>query len=258
MYDPSRYNPTGRFTGLSALYKAGRPSYPAKAIDHIVQLGKLNTGSTVADIGCGTGISSRLFAERAIRVIGVDPNDDMLEEAKAADETGKELVEYRHGNAESTGLADQCCDVVLCAQAFHWFNAGKALTEFHRILKAGAVVALMWNERDEQDEFTSSYGKLLRARADATSIEVQRGEAGIALLQSSLFESGDVAYFSNEQPLNEETLMARAFSTSYAPPLATENGALLADELKNLLRRQGHNGIATMRYKCSVYTAHKR
>ncbi|MBY0549819.1 MAG: class I SAM-dependent methyltransferase [Candidatus Obscuribacterales bacterium] len=258
MYDPTRYNPTERFTGLSALYTAGRPSYPGQAIEHIIAVGRLDESRTLADIGCGTGISSRQFADRGIRVIGVDPNQDMLEEAKAASRASVEFLQYRQGSAEATGLEDESCDVVLCAQAFHWFNAEKALTEFHRILRSGGAVALMWNERDEQDPFTASYGNLLRARADASSIEVQRGEAGIALLQCSLFEQSDLAYFRNEQDLNEETLMARAFSTSYAPPLATKSGAQLASELKDLLKTKGTDGTAIMRYQCSVYTAHKR
>ena len=46
----------------------------------------LKADSKIADIGCGTGISSRLFAERGYTVRGVEPNDDMRNKAEAARE----------------------------------------------------------------------------------------------------------------------------------------------------------------------------
>lgn len=257
MYDPTRYNPSGRFSGLSALYTTGRPSYPAEAIQLILKGYARNQSSVLVDIGCGTGISTRLIAAEGLTVVGVDPNEDMLDEALKADMPADWHIRYCSGSAESTGLDSDYCDVVLCAQAFHWFSPESALREFRRILKPGGKLALMWNERDETDPFTGKYGQLLRARADDTAIEVKRGEAGIELLRSPLFENANLACFSNSQVLNADTLMARAFSTSYAPKRDTADGGALAAELTQLLSELGQNGTATMRYTCSLYTAYK-
>ena len=48
----------------------------------------------VADVGCGTGISTRFLAGPDVRVVGIDPNPDMLEEARRSTPAGLE-VEYR-------------------------------------------------------------------------------------------------------------------------------------------------------------------
>ncbi len=257
MYDPSFYNPAGRFTGLSLLYKSGRPSYPQAAIQYILQECDLTSGKVLADIGCGTGISTRLFAEQQLHVIGVDPNQDMLTEARNTPHEDSSLISYLIGTAESTSVEDSFCDAVLCAQAFHWFHKEKALAEFHRILKPQGKVVLMWNERREDDRFTAEYGDIMRAFADATLVEVQRGEAGNALFQTEVFSEAAVKTFTNEQVLDSAGLIARAFSTSYAPGQRTVNGARLTEALNELFGRMNEDGVVIMRYTCSVYTACK-
>ena len=77
MTDLSRSNPTGRFTGLSDLYAKYRPGYPDEALDFIIERCGLDGTTTLVDVGCGTGISSRLFAARGVPVIGIEPNDEM-------------------------------------------------------------------------------------------------------------------------------------------------------------------------------------
>ena len=72
-----------RFSGLAGLYDRHRPSYPAALLDWIVTSAGLAPGDPVADIGCGTGIATRLLAERGFDVVGVDPNQAMLAEARA-------------------------------------------------------------------------------------------------------------------------------------------------------------------------------
>ena len=79
----SSLNPTGRFTGLAETYARYRPGYPSQAVDFITARCALGKGSLLVDVGCGTGISSRLFAARGISVIGIDPNAEM----RAAAET---------------------------------------------------------------------------------------------------------------------------------------------------------------------------
>ena len=74
MPELSSLNPTGRFTGLAETYARFRPSYPVQAIDFIMTRCGLGRESLLVDVGCGTGIASRLFAARGISVIGIEPN----------------------------------------------------------------------------------------------------------------------------------------------------------------------------------------
>src|SRR5262245_60365379 len=180
---PEPRNPTGRFTGLSDVYAKYRPSYPSTAIDAIISRCGLTSGSLLVDVGSGTGISSRLFSDRGIRVLGIEPNAEMRSTASArAGSPGRQAVQYQDGRAEATGLPTSVADAVLSAQAFHWFDPEAALLEFHRISKPNGWVILMWNERDERDHFTAAYGTIIRSAPDALATELPRGAAGEALL----------------------------------------------------------------------------
>src|SRR5262245_32958797 len=160
MSELKAHNPTGRFSGLASAYAKHRPDYPADAIEWIARRAGLASGSPLlVDVGCGTGISSRQFAQRGVRVLGVEPNDDMRRQAEQAGVSG--VLRFQPGKAEQTGLPDASADCVLAAQAFHWFDAAEALAEFHRILRPGGWVALVWNERDPRDACTAAYGAII-------------------------------------------------------------------------------------------------
>src|SRR5207248_2014816 len=83
MADLKQYNPTGRFSGLEDRYAKYRPDYPAAVLDYIMAQCGLSDKASLVDVGCGTGISSRLFAARGLRVVGVEPNEAMRARAEA-------------------------------------------------------------------------------------------------------------------------------------------------------------------------------
>jgi ubiquinone/menaquinone biosynthesis C-methylase UbiE len=242
-----------RFSGLAQVYARCRPGYPAAAIDFIVERCGLGNGSVVVDVGSGTGISARLFAERGLHVLGIEPNAEMRAGAAAAAmPAGVAAPTYRDGTASATGLADASADAVLAAQAFHWFEPEPALREFRRVLKPGGWVILMWNERDERDPFTAAYGVVVRTAPEAAAIEMPRGQAGNALLASPLFHNSSRTAFPNQQTVNEEGLLGRAFSASYAPrePALAE---AFAAALRAVFARYQVDGNVVIRYETSVY-----
>jgi SAM-dependent methyltransferase len=258
MFDASRFNPTGRFSGLADTYAKHRPGYPEAALDFIVQKCGLTTASRLADVGCGTGISTRLFAARGIPVIGIEPNDEMHARAEAEVlPPGIPLPEYRKGTAEATGLPDGSVHAVLAAQAFHWFRADEALREFHRILRPAGSVALIWNERDESDACTKAFGVVMRSGPDAVAVEVPRRRAGEALLHHALYKDATRVCFSNEQALDEDGLLGRAFSASYAPreEIAADR---FAAALRYVFGRHERGGKVVLRYETSVYLAQRK
>ncbi len=115
-------DPTERFTGLANSYAQFRPTYPPELFDMLAEKTHLTAGSIVADIGCGTGISSRLMADRGWQVIGIEPNQEMLEKAR---QTSGDGVQYRFARAEETSLGDGSVHVVVCAQAFSLVRCGE-------------------------------------------------------------------------------------------------------------------------------------
>lgn len=256
MSDLFNLDPTGRFSGRAEAYARYRPDYPDAAIDHIVAHCGLNAWSLIVDVGCGTGISSRIFAQRRLQVMGIEPNRDMRRQAEAEPFDGSPLPVYRRGQAEATGVPDASVELVLAAQAFHWFRADEALREFHRILKPGGWVALMWNERDESDPFTRAYGDGLRIGPDTAELEKQRAAAGAPLLTCPLFEQAGTARFHHEQTLNAEEVVGRARSASYFPR-DPQIAARVTEALQAAFRRFERNGNVCMRYVTSVLSARK-
>jgi ubiquinone/menaquinone biosynthesis C-methylase UbiE len=256
--DLSNERPTERFSGLAETYAKHRPTYPAESIDFIFKNCGLTERSIIVDVGCGTGISTRLFAERGLHVIGIEPNDDMRQKAIAAQERSPTtpLIDYRSANAEQTGLADNSVDAVIAAQAFHWFRPEPTLLEFRRILRPGGWVELLWNERDDNDEFTRAYSSVIRMTNEARSTEDARQASGRVLLESSLFVHASKTDISHFQEMSEEEAIGRAFSSSYSPK-DEPTRALWNQGLTAAFRKFQSEGKTRLVYRTSVYSAQK-
>lgn len=213
--------PTERFSGRAGDYAKYRPSYPAGAIDAVLAgLGE-PSGLVAADVGAGTGISARLLAERGVRVIAVEPNRQMREAGQGEDRRGaaghpKHPIQWSDGTAEATGLAEASVDLVLCAQAFHWFRPEESLREFHRVLRPGGRVALLWNDRDDTDPATAEYGRLIREASENHPATSHAGHHR-ALEQSQLFTGFRRVEVRGGQSLDLQGLLGRARSASYVP-----------------------------------------
>ncbi len=204
-------NPAERFTERAGDYVAGRPSYPAAALDVMLEgLGE-PAQLVVVDLGAGTGISSRLLADRAGQVFAVEPNVAM----RAAAQTHPR-VQWVDGTAEHSTLEEATADLVTAFQAFHWFDHDDALREMLRILRPGGRAAIVYNERDESDPFTAAYGDIVRFyQTDETE---QRREDGRRLFELyPAWHGVRRVEFGNTDEYDRARLHARANSTSYLP-----------------------------------------
>lgn len=224
--------PTTRFGSRARAYATFRPSYPAQAIDAALEGLGDPRGLTIADVGAGTGISARLFAERGAHVIAIEPNAQMRASAEP-----HPRVTWCHGTAEQTGLADESVDVVVACQAFHWFATMEACAEFRRIARRRAV--LLQYERDECDPFTNAYGDLVRAYAtDDTEALRKKALAAFAAFPNARIRRGAYSF---RQRLDCNALLGRAASASYLPASGPA-AARLRRELRALFDRYENDG----------------
>ena len=122
------------FSGVAAGYQAFRPGYPPALFDWLA--GVTSRRERAVDLGCGTGQASVALAEHFEEVIGLDPSAEQI--ARAAPHP---RVRYRVAPAEATGLPDASADLVIAAQALHWFDPARLHPELSRIARPGAVFA---------------------------------------------------------------------------------------------------------------------
>ncbi|WP_246141759.1 class I SAM-dependent methyltransferase [Hyella patelloides] len=238
-------NPRSRFSNRAEDYAKYRPSYPSEVIDCILQ--GLETNQLIAaDVGAGTGISSRLLADREIRVIAIEPNAAMKQVAEA-----HPLVEFRDGSAEETKLADNSVDLVTCFQSFHWFNPELTLKEFARILKPKGILAVVWNNRDREDKFTQEYSHLTQIASHNQS-EMRYGTERF-LRDTDSFAPVRHLIFSYYQILDCKALIGRAMSTSYIPKQGGVATKFIQDLERLYEQYKNNDGLVYLKYNTNVY-----
>ncbi len=248
-----QWEPLSRFSRRAEDYAKYRPRYPAEALGVVLE-GLGAAGNVVAaDVGAGTGISSRWLAEAGARVIALEPNEAMRE-VGAAD--GNPRIEWRDGTGEKTGLGDTSVDLVLCAQAFHWFKADEALAEFSRVLKrppqSGKLV-LMWNDRVDRDPVTIEYNAILSSfGADVRYAQSQK--ASDALAASPLFTGYRERILRNHQDMDLETTIGRTRSISTCPSEGPVWEAIRR-RLNEWFTKRQVGGVVRLVYDLQVYEA---
>jgi SAM-dependent methyltransferase len=241
---------TRRFHDRAKDYARYRPGYPADAVDALLQ--GLPRECTVADVGAGTGILSRLLAARGAYVLAVEPNAAMRAAA-----TPHPDVQWSDGTAEATGLSNASVDLVTVAQAFHWVDVPPTVREFARILRPHGRLAILWNRRSREDPFTLGYRAVLEDMDAEAPAERSQFDPAV-VIAADRFHSLRKLEFVNAQRLTEEQLLGRARSTSTVPLTGLRSERIL-DMLRDLhARHRGADGMAEMVYRTEVFLWQRR
>ncbi|GAA3050549.1 MULTISPECIES: class I SAM-dependent methyltransferase [Actinomycetes] len=159
--------------GLAAAreYDELRPRYPKQVVEAILgPVARVSGPLRVADVGAGTGILTRqLLAageDRVARVHAVEPSGPMtqvLQETVDDDEELRRRLQVHLTSAEDTGLEQGAVDVVVAAQAWHWFETGAVQREAHRILAERGALAIVSNHLDTSDPWVHRLTRIMRA-----------------------------------------------------------------------------------------------
>lgn len=246
-------DPTRRFDDRVDDYARHRPGYPPTLVAHLRAAGWLSPRSVVADIGAGTGISSSMFLDAGCTVHAIEPNGPMRAAAQArlGSRAGFHAVD---GRAEATTLADASIDLVAAAQAFHWFDADAARTEWRRILRAGGVAAVFWNSRRlDGSAFLEGYENLLRAFGVDYGEVAERHQDDAAMRR--WFGAGlrDAVEFPNAQSLDFDALRGRLLSSSYAPRHGHPRHEAMITALRELFDATARDGRVDLVYRTRLF-----
>ncbi|HYR97223.1 MAG TPA: methyltransferase domain-containing protein [Candidatus Binatus sp.] len=123
-------------------YRRHRAGFPDSLFERLARFGIGAPGQRIVDVGTGTGTLARGFARRGCRVIGIDPSEPLLEQAKELDREAGVQVDYRIARAEDTGLETGTTDVVAAGQCWHWFDPRAAAREAARVLRPDGRIVI--------------------------------------------------------------------------------------------------------------------
>ena len=249
-------NAKERFSNRAQDYLRYRPGYPPAIVDLLRDECGLAPSSTVADVGSGTGLLTKLFLDHGNLVYGVEPNAAMR---AAGEDFLRGYPRFRSvaASAEATTLPDHSVDFVTVGTAFHWFALDPTRQEFQRILAPGGWVVVVANIRlKDSAPFLRAYELLLRAHCpDYEKIsETYPKRAHIRdFLPAADFRE---KLFPNLQRFDFEGLRGRLLSSSFAPKEDHPNhGPMLAD-LRRVFAENQECGFVRFDYSCQVHYGH--
>lgn len=247
---------TSRFSDRVDDYVRYRPDYPAALLDWLQRECGVTTEWLVADVGAGTGISSKMLLDAGYRVIAVEPNAPM----RAAADTwlgGDANFSVIDGRADATSLDDASVDLVTVAQAFHWFDEETTRREFARVLRPGGLAAIWWNSRRlTGTPFLEGYEALLQTYGtDYTSVAERYADD---VRMRAWFGAGYVGSgrFPHSQKLDFEALRGRLMSSSYAPKEGHPKHAPMLKALRELFEACAERGTISFDYDTRVFAGH--
>jgi SAM-dependent methyltransferase len=239
-----------RFDTVAANYAAGRPDYPAELYDTLAKVvGKPLAGLDVVDLGAGTGIASRQLAERGAHVTAVELSGPMIEQL-AATSPGVRPV---RGSATAIPLRDDCADLIVSAQAWHWMDPALAVPEFRRILRPGGVFAAWWNYTQRDSAWEREQEKRIDAAAGPDWRAVSSPFAKEGDEMGPHFDLPVVAHaFAWERTISLDTHLDNLVSKSYVAALPNRDEFLATE--RAILSAQFPDGYVTERFGTHMVT----
>ena len=208
------------FGSEAEAYAYGRPSYPVEAVRWLLP----DDATTVLDLGAGTGKLTQRLLELGVDVVAVEPLDEMRALIPAP-------ARAIAGTAESIPLPDASVDAIVVGQAFHWFDAARALPEIARVLRPGGTIGLLWNMDDDRVPWVAQLCDLTgsEARASAIVAEPTPPYAGNDVLATAVHR-----LFDYEESYDADRLAAMIASRSQTILLPPGDRDRLLDQVRAL------------------------
>lgn len=262
----------GLFSFEVEAYDTGRPGYPERVYELLRQRCRLGPGTTVLEIGPGTGQATGRLLDEGASVTAVELGAAMAArlEAKYA---GRDLrVEV--GAFEEVALDGDVFDLIVAATSFHWVPAEAGLQRCADLLRTGGWLALWWTyfgdpERPDpfRDALISIFGDLAPALNDIfPGVAFESGPRPYALDAEA--RTGDIEATGRFGPVHHEAIAwtgrhtapeVRALFASYSPCLALppDERAAVLDAIEALATDR-FGGRVERPYLTLMYLARRR
>ena len=141
MAEPDRRADARLFNEVPELYDRVRPTYPEALWADLAAITGLDRGSSVLEVGCGTGQATRSLASLGYQVTAIEPGEGMAALAR------RHLAPHKNVDVETATFEDwddrgRRFDVVVAASSWHWVDPAVRWTKAHEVLRAGGWFAI--------------------------------------------------------------------------------------------------------------------
>lgn len=237
------------FEAAADLYDRHRPGYPPEAVEVLARELPLAPGQVVLDLAAGTGKLTRELAASGADVVAVEPVAAM----RRVLATAVPAVAVIDGTAEAIPLPDATMDAATVAQAFHWFDADRAIAELGRVLRPSGALAVVFNRRDLSTPVQAAVDDLLAPDRGATPSwadqhwqqlldDVPTGFSPVARLE-----------LPHSQAVDLPGLLGRVASVSFVATLPAERTAAIETQLRALFDRHQVDGQVVLAYRTQLW-----
>ena len=123
------------FSGHAVEYAKFRPHYPDELFEYLALISPRH--ELAWDCATGNGPAAVGLARHFDSVIATDASAQQIASAEPNDR-----ISYRVAPAEASGIDSASVDLILVAQALHWFDIDRFFTEAKRVLKENGALAI--------------------------------------------------------------------------------------------------------------------
>ena len=132
------------FNEVPELYDRIRPGYPDELLADLVAITGLDDGSSVLEVGCGTGQATRSLAALGCTVTAIEPGPGMAALAR------QRLAPFGNVDVQTSTFeqwddAGARFDVLVAASSWHWVDPSIGWPRAHHVLRPGGWMALLGN-----------------------------------------------------------------------------------------------------------------
>mgnify|MGYP000946285665 FL=1 len=262
------------YKDIAMIYDQVRPSYPTQLIQDIITATNIEVGSTLLEIGAGTGKATVLFADKGFKIHAVEIGKDMgkilKEKCHTYPNVSVEIASFEEWIPENIAKYN----MIFSAQAFHWLDVTVKYKKCYNLLKEDGYLVLFWyNSRDMTEEakiINQKINEIIQKYANMQSNETKperathsgvfkNDERKVEIEDSGLFDIVDILQYRSEIKNNAEQYLKAQKSVpaivSILDGLDEETIHEMEEKIENEINNNG--GYVETIFDYSLYIAKK-
>jgi ubiquinone/menaquinone biosynthesis C-methylase UbiE len=143
-----KHHDASLFAGTASYYSRYRFPYPQPLFDYLSRIFGFDRTGMALDLGCGPGLLTLPLAPSFGKIVAMDPDEEMMDEAqRAANTAGLSNIEFVKGSSWELSPVMGEFRFVIMGQSFHWMERAQVLSTLYDMLEFEGGLAIVNQER---------------------------------------------------------------------------------------------------------------